>query len=116
VPSESFSSAHPTDVHGRGRSTCATCKRTVCTYVIDGKTVVTDTEKLAVVADDRGPRAVVFARRLHNESCAKYEAENEREKIRKEKAEWDRKQQQAQSPTNTTLRQSLRRGTRTRGM
>jgi hypothetical protein len=103
VPSESFSSARPTDVHGRGRSTCNECKRTVCTYVIEGKTVVTDTERIAVVPDDRGPRAQVFARRLHAESCARYARENELEKLRKEKAAWDKQQ--------------LRRGsTRTRGM
>ncbi len=64
----------------------------MCVYDIEGKRVVTDTERLAVVPDDRGPRAVAFARRLHSETCATYVRENEREKIRREKAEWERQQ------------------------
>lgn len=63
---------------------------------------MTDTERIAVVPDDRGPRAQVFARRLHNESCAKYVADYEREELRKEKAIWDKQQQ--------------RKGTRGRGL
>ena len=102
MPSESHSSSRP-DANGwfRGRSTCAKCKRTVCNYNLGGKLVVTDTDRIAVVLDDKG-QSVVSARRLHAESCERYAAEAEKEQLKREKAEW--------------ARQQGRRGQRTRGM
>jgi hypothetical protein len=96
-------SAVPTEGNGgRARSTCRTCGRNTCVYRIDGKLIVTEAERIPVVPDDRGPRAVVQARRLHSEVCARYVEDDAREKLRLEKAEW--------------ARQQGKRGARTRGM
>lgn len=101
------SSAAPTDGNGgRARSTCRTCGRNTCVYRIDGRLVITEAERLSVVPDDHGPRAIVFARQLHSEMCSKYVAENEREELRKDKLEYERKQRQ----------NGPRLGTRTRGL
>jgi hypothetical protein len=100
MPSESHA-RFEADPSGRSRSTCPTCKMTVCVYVINGKKVLTDTERLTVVPDEingsklNDARSTVVARRLHSESCARYVLEQEREELRKQKLEWEREQKRS---------------------
>lgn len=67
------------------KTTCRKCNRMVHLMVVAGKTVVTDTELIAVVVMGKGggppPHTdTSHAKRLHAELCLTYQSEFERKK------------------------------------
>ena len=81
---------------GGAATTCQNCARTVRMVPVDGRLVAVDPEVIAVVP--AGPHGnalasatAVTGRRMHAELCDTYAREAQREKTRRELAEYNKK-------------------------
>lgn len=64
------------------KTTCRKCERTVIVEVIDGVTLETDPELIAVVPFETKPAKRITARRVHGEMCHVYRTQADRKKLK----------------------------------
>lgn len=64
------------------KTTCRKCERTVIVETVDGVTVETDPELIAVIPFESKPAKRITARRLHGEMCHVYRTQAERKKAK----------------------------------
>jgi hypothetical protein len=82
---------HDVKTEGPRRQVCRDCDRTVHMIRLDQALVAVDPEIISVVTGSSpSSRRQITARRLHAELCLTYQQDRSRQKIRKEKAIWQK--------------------------